>query len=587
MYIVGKSMAANCAEEVFTEGQWKEIQRLVSSLDSRQSAWLSGYLAGLKHDTPAVAQSNSPASEVLVAFGSETGNSEKIAGELLNLLSQRGTPAVVKNLSSLRPRQLSKYQYALLICSTHGDGDPPEPVTNFFTTLMEKDAPRLPDLNYAVLSLGDSSYEHFCTAGKQLDERLASLGAVRLAFRQDCDVDFAVPAKHWMNDVIKTLPGSAAPVARKPVARTETEAGYSKENPLTVSVLENLCLSDSERPEPIHHIELSLEVSDFKLNPGDAVGVLAKNPSTLVDRVLEAAKLAGEQSVTINHRNIPLAQALLEECDLNIPSKSFLEKWAQASGSKELKTIVEGDAKEQRSFLRSHQILDLIGSYPASVSAQNFVESLRPLQPRLYDVANSLNAMDDELHLTVKRYNYPFRDRHEIGVASDYLVNLPKNAALKIYPHRNARFHLPEKSDAPLILVADGTGIAPFRAFMQEMKASGLTHPCWLVFSEQSFEEDFLYQTEWQEAVDEGLLERVDSVFYQDQPNRSLADLLIEQNKMLLDWIKAGAHLYLCGDKSLLGNCETTLQAWLEKTATQGVNWQSMNAGKRIHRNVY
>ncbi|HEX5538347.1 MAG TPA: sulfite reductase flavoprotein subunit alpha, partial [Methylophilaceae bacterium] len=468
---VEKSMAASYAENVFTESQWYEIQRLIGTLDSRQSLWLSGYLAALEKPFAANQEHSSSAAEVLIAFGSETGNSEKLARQLTALATEQGLQAVMKDLASLRARQLSKYHYVLLICSTHGDGDPPEPITTFYTSLMDEDAPRLPNMHYAVLSLGDSSYEHFCTTGKQLDERLASLGAARLAFRQDCDVDYAAPAKQWMDDVLKTLPRATSAAVSKPVAVVDKQTQYSKENPLTVKVLDNLCFSSDHRPDPIHHLELSLDVADFQLSPGDAVGVLAKNSATLVDAILKAANLPAEQTVSINHRSIALAQALAEECDLNIPSKNFLAMWAELSASAELAAMVHAESKEQRSFLRNHQIMDLISTYPAQASAQDFVASLRPLQPRLYDVANSLNLVDDELHLTVKQYSYPFRDRNETGVASDYLINLQKNSSLRIYPHRNARFHLPENLDAPLILIADGTGIAPYRAFMQEIEA--------------------------------------------------------------------------------------------------------------------
>lgn len=589
-------MTANYAENVFTESQWDEIQRLISNLDSRQSLWLSGYLAALEKplekppEKPLSPQTSSAASEVLIAFGSETGNGEKLARQLAAQLGAQGIPAVVKDLASLRARQLTKHRHVLIICSTHGDGDPPEPITNFYTSLMDETAPRLPELHYSVLALGDSTYEHFCTAGKQLDERLAALGAARLAFRQDCDVDFAAPAQHWMDNVLKALPRESATGIRKPAATAEKQAQHGKDNPLTVSVLDNIRCSSAERQDPIHHLELSLEAGDFKLSPGDAVGVLAKNSAALVNAIIHAAKLPAEQTVAINHRSITLAQALTEECDLNIPSRNFLSLWAEYSASAALAEMVVAESKAQREFLRSHQILDLLTDYPATAAAQRFVDSLRPLQPRLYDVANSLSAIDDELHLSVKQYNYPFRDRNERGIASNYLIDLPKNATLRIYPHRNARFHLPESQDVPLILIADGTGIAPYRAFLQEIEAGKRTHPCWLVFSEQSFEQDFLYQTEWQQALAAGLLERVDSVFYRDQPNTTLADAVLAQAELLSDWLKRGAHLYLCGDKTLLTACEHALQAWLEQSVQQPAQqsgWQDMNAAKRIHRNVY
>lgn len=377
-----KFMTASCAENVFTESQWYEIQRLIGNLDSRQSLWLSGYLAALEKPPANLLPPPSQianASEVLIAFGSETGNGEKLARQLAAQAGTQGIVAVVKDLAALRARQLAKHRHVLLICSTHGDGDPPEPVTNFYTSLMEETAPRLPELHYSVLALGDSTYEHFCTAGKRLDERLAALGATRLAFRQDCDVDFAAPARLWMDNVLKALPRDTT-AAGKPMAVAEKPAQYSKDNPLTVSVLDNIRCSSAERSDPIHHLELALEAGDFKLSPGDAVGVLAKNPPALVNAIIDAARLPAGQTVSINHRSIPLAQALTEECDLNIPSKHFLSLWAECSASAALANILAAEAKMQREFLRSHQIMDLLTDHPATAAAQDFVDSLRPLQ---------------------------------------------------------------------------------------------------------------------------------------------------------------------------------------------------------------
>ena len=577
-------MAANSAENVFTERQWHEIQALINNLDARQSLWLSGYLAALGKSAAPAAQSDTGAS-ILIAFGSETGNSEKLARQLATLAAEQGINTTLKNLASLRVRQLAKYQYVLLISSTHGDGDPPEPITGFYTSLMEDAAPRLPDVHYAVLALGDSSYEHFCTTGKQLDERLAALGASRLVFRQDCDVDFAAPARLWMDNVLKALPRSATTTSAAPQAEPAKTAQYSKDQPLTVTVLDNIRLSHEKRSDATHHLELLLEAEDFHLEPGDAVGVFAGNPSSLVDAVIAATGLPPEQTIMAGQRQLPLAQALTESYDLCIPSKNFLAHWAALSGSEVLAALVAGDAKQQREFLRSHQLLDIMREYPAQVEAQTLVDNLRPLQPRLYDVANSLKTTPDELHLVVKRYSYEFRGRNEAGIASHYLADLPKQAALRLYPHRNARFHLPEQNDVPLILVADGTGIAPFRAFLQEIANGERSHRIWLVFAEHRFEEDFLYQTEWQQAQAEGLLERVDTVFYQDEPDRTLANAIAESGQ-LADWLNAGAHLYFCGDKALLEACESELQASLTGNGAT-VDWQTIVADKRLHRNLY
>jgi sulfite reductase (NADPH) flavoprotein alpha-component len=342
----------------------------------------------------------------------------------------------------------------------------------------------------------------------------------------------------------------------------------------------------------VHHLELLLEADDFAIEPGDAVGIQVRNPAHLVNAVLKAAGLQHTEIVTINHRTISLDQALTEECDITIPSKNFLAVWPAIQAHTELIEQWNIDSKEQRNFLRTHQLLDLLVDYPVAntstkdISAQAFVESLRPLQPRLYDVANSLKFLDDELHLTVKKYVYAFHDREETGIASDYLINLQKNDVLHIYPHRNARFHLPEETKVPLILIADGTGIAPYRAFLQELQASERSHPCWLIFSEERFEEDFLYQLEWQQALEDGLLKRVDTLFYQDQPEHTLAELIIGQPKLLSEWLNIGAHLYLCGDKDRLTDCENTLQSWATQAGHE-TRWSTMNTNKHIHRNLY
>ena len=579
-------MAAHPAEHVFTERQWHEIQALIGNLDSRQALWLSGYLAALGKSAAPSAQPNSGSgASILIAYGSETGNSEKLAHQLSALAAEQGIATTVKSLATLRPRQLGKYQYVLLICSTHGDGDPPEPITAFYASLMEDAAPRMPDVHYAVLALGDSSYEHFCVTGKQLDERLAALGATRIIFRQDCDVDYAAPARLWMDNVLKALPRDSAATNAAPQTEPVKTAQYGKDQPLTVTVLDNIRLSHEKRSDANHHLELLLEVEDFHLEPGDAVGIFASNPAPLVEAVITAAGLTPEQTVTAGQRSLPLAQALGEIYDLCIPSKNFLTLWAQLSGSEALAALVAGEAKPQREFLRSHQLLDIMREYPAKVEAQALVDNLRPLQPRLYDVANSLAATPDELHLTVKRYSYEFRGRDQAGIASHYLADLPKQAALRLYPHRNARFHLPEQHDVPLVLIADGTGIAPYRAFLQEIGAGERSHRVWLAFAENRFEEDFLYQTEWQQAKADGLLERVDTVFYQDEPGRTLASVIAESGQ-LADWLNAGAHLYFCGDKALLEACESELQAYLAGNGA-AVDWQAIVADKRLHRNLY
>lgn len=585
--------SANPIPHLFSEEQWAQVQQLLDRLDDHQSVWLSGFLAARK--APATAPASLPAgtSRILIAFGSETGNSETLARKLGGLLQNKNIHYQLSSLADIKPRALSRIDYLLVICSTHGDGDPPEPAAPFYEALMAEQAPQLPAMKYAVLALGDSSYEHFCTTGVRLDERLEELGGQRIVARRECDVDFEKLADEWIQQVVSTLP--VTPSVTQPIAKmaapgilsaAPTKASYSKQHPLAVEVLENICLSDASRLSPIYHLELLLDQPDFTLQPGDAVGVLPHNPPALVAAVLDATSLPGDQAVMINNRALPLVEALREHLDLTIPSQNFLTEWAQLSQDSTLLQQVEADTKTRREFLRSTQILNLLRTCPANPEAQHLVDNLRPLQPRLYDIANHTSTDTDELHLTVKRFRYTMNQLTLDGIASDYLRQLQPGETLRIYPHHNKRFHLPEQKDVPLILIASGTGIAPFRAFVQEIIQSDRSHACWLAFRERSFEEDFLYQLDWQQASAQGIVHKLDTAFYQDHPQRTLADPLVEQIEELSNWLERGAHIYLCGDKDPLAECEAYLQTQYDARQGQSA-WKQLAQVKRIHRNLY
>jgi len=583
-------MLNNPATNLFADHLWKEVQDMLDRLDEAQSAWLIDYLAA-KPNGREVISSPSQKTNVLIAYGSETGNSESLARQLGNQAEKEGIQARVTTLADVRVRQLPKYQYLFVICSTHGDGDPPQPISAFYNALMEEEAIDLQQLNYAVLALGDSTYEHFCATGKQIDARLAALHAARLLARVDCDVDYAAAAQTWMDAILKAVPRDKSVIARQSlshhsVSQQAARKAYSRQQPLVVEVLENLRLSANHRTNAIHHIAIAADASDFSIEPGDAVGVLVENPPALVAAILDAANLSGEQAVLVDNHAMPLVQALRETRDLTVPGQRMLESWAQLANDDRLKAALAADHKIQRDFLRTHQIIDLISKYPATPDAQGLVDCLRPLQPRLYDLANSQRYIGDELHLTVQQYRYSFLNRVELGIASDYLLNIQPGESMRIYPHANPRFRLPEAQDVPLILIADGTGIAPYRSFLQEMRAAQIARPCWLVFAEQEFEEDFLYQLDWQQAHADGLLSRMDTVFYVDQPWRSLADPLLEQAQRFTEWLEKGAHLYLCGDRTRLTQCEHSLKFWLGETRRAEL-WEQINNSKRIHRNLY
>lgn len=582
----------------FSEGQWQQLHQLLETFNEQQAFWLSGYLAAGKLPAKNTVTSNA-AARTLIAYGTETGNSKTLAEQLAQRLGEQQVSARTVSLAELKPRALPKTDYLLLICSTHGDGDPPEPAVPFFDALQSDHAPRLEQVKFAVLALGDSSYEYFCTAGMVLDERLAQLGAQRILPRRDCDVDFQQPAEEWLQQVVELLPRSQAGAANgnlaqysfaiaapKVAARGENTKSYSKQHPLRAEVLDNICLSHKHRELPIHHLELLLDAQDFALEPGDAVGIMPHNPPALVAAVLDACGLSGDQAILFNGSAMPLVQALREQLDLTIPSQNFLEYWATASAGDTLQLEVQADAKQRRAFLKQQQLLDLLLQHRGTADAQALVNSLRPLQPRLYDVANAIEADTDEIHLVIKAYEYPINNKNVRGVASEFLLQLQPGETALIYPHHNKRFRLPEQPDTPLILIGWGTGVAPFRAFAQRIAQGKRTHPCWLVFGEQSFEDDFLYQLDWQLASAKGILQRLDAVFVDDQPDAQLSTPLVAQLSELADWIARGAHIYLCGDKELLTRCEAALQPLYDQLMASPA-WQQLDRDKRIHRNLY
>lgn len=574
----------------FNAEQWQQTHQFIQALDQHQALWLSGYLAAMHGSvTNQKTQTKDAEQNILIAYGTETDNCKKLAQSLFQQCQTAGINTEMADLANVRVRKLKKLETLIIITATHGDGDPPEPITEFYEAIMADNAPKLSHLSFAVLALGDSSYEHYCVTGIYLDQKLEKLGAKRLLERVDCDVDFEEPASKWQQNILLALPKTELS-ANQPLtlAASTTSETVSKQNPITVEVLSNQNLSDLNRRKPVHHLELSLEQENFNIEPGDAVGVFVHNPPQLVAQVLNSTLLSGKAIVIVDDQSIALREALRSKRDLTIPSKNLLVLWAKLTSCEPLQALLEGDSKDLRSYLKQQQVCDVLSAYPASPEPQELIDALRPLQPRLYDVANSLSVLDDELHLTVKAYDYTFANRVEKGIASSYLLSLQAGDEVSVYPHKNARFRLPDDTNTPLILIADGTGIAPYRAFIQALATLPKAPPCWLVFSEQHYEEDFLYQLDTQKAYQDGVLSHIDTVFYGDMrfQNNTLATPLLNQGEQLINWLKQGAHIYLCGDKSRLETCEQMLKVFVDENLTQG-HWQQLAKAKIIHRNLY
>lgn len=557
-----------------TSDQWTQVNQLATSLSHEQAIWISGYFAGLSHRARAGAAAAeiaelAPPSQAGVAgaaatrlltvlFASETGNSKTLAKALVDKAAAQGIQARLADMAEYKTRGLKDEQDLLVITSTHGEGDAPQTAVGFFEFLESRKAPKLPQLRFAVLALGDSTYEKYCEAGKRVDRRLEELGAQRLADRVDCDVDYEDAADAWISTVIADLAPAApapvfAPVAATALSGAPSLAAFDKKHPFQAAVIDNIVLTGRGSTKETRHIELSLADSGLTYQPGDALGVVPRNDPALVDAILEKLSLSADAPVTVKQGTISLGEALSGTFEITALTPRFLDLWAEITGSDELQALRAPDQKEARAaFQHNHHILDVVGRFPApGIDAAKFVAGLRPLQPRLYSIASSLAAAPDEAHLTVSTVRYTLHDLPRTGVASGYLAaRTEADATVPVYIQSNDHFHLPD-DDVPILMIGAGTGVAPYRAFMQEREARGASGRSWLFFGERNFRSDFLYQVEWQELIKNGVLSRLDLAFSRDAaPKTYVQDRLRRQGRDVYAWLEEGAYVYVCGDSA-------------------------------------
>ena len=543
------------AHAPFSETARRLIDSALAGLDSTQRAWLSGFLAA-----PAAVAPANPVSTVkaLILYGTESGNSEKLADRAAKEAKKKGIASTVKNMADLSPADLKKHANLLVLVSTWGDGEPPDGATKFYKEFMAG-ADLLPDLRYAVCGLGDTSYEKFCQIGKDFDAKLESLGAKRIAAREDCDVDFEDSFTAWLDRSLTALAPGVSVVSEPTPAAAPTTSAFGLKNPFPAEVLENIVLNGKGSAKETVHVELSLAGSGLSYEPGDALAVIPCNADDVVAALLQAAKLAGDESIeTKASGKKALAEALREDLDITGLSRSVLTKLNEASPHPQLTALLEESAKEQlKNYNYGREIVDAISDFaPNGLPAQTLASLLRKLPPRLYSIASSPLAHPDEVHLTVAAVRYNSHGRDRKGVASCFLAdNAPTGQSVKVYTHANKNFRLPENGDTPIIMVGPGTGIAPFRAFVEHRAELGQSGKSWLFFGDQHYLYDFLYQLEWQEHLKNGTLSRLDVAFSRDQPEKIYVQQRIaEKGRDLYDWLQNGAHFYVCGDASRMAS---------------------------------
>jgi sulfite reductase (NADPH) flavoprotein alpha-component len=534
------------------------LSRLVDGLDASTLKWLSGYAAGLavaQGSTTRILSAAEPDASVIatIVHGSQTGNGRRIAEALAAKLQGQGIQARLIRAGEYPLRDLARERRLFVVMSTHGDGDPPEDARTFTDFLFGRRAPRLPSLEFAVLALGDSSYQKYCEIGRRIDERLAELGAIRFFERVDCDVDFETGAADWSARVSALLQQAqpAVPAARVATLRPVAVAAlWSRARPFTAELLTNQRITVGEGVRDVRHIELSLAGSGLHYEPGDALGVVAENPPQTVEAVLSAARLTGSEPIERQGETRDLAGWLRSGLEITRVTKPLIGRVAERSGSLELATLLRpGNETVLREFMTRTQLVDLLERFPANWDAPALAGSLRPLVPRLYSIASSVKEVGDEVHLTVARLDSSCDGSSRPGAASHFLATRGDAAKLPVYIEPNPRFRLPSDASRDVIMIGPGTGVAPYRGFLQERAATGGSGRNWLVFGARHFSSDFLYQIEWQRALKRGLLTRLDLAFSRDGgPRVYVQQRIAEAGRELYDWIESGAYIYVCGD---------------------------------------
>ncbi|GAC34815.1 assimilatory sulfite reductase (NADPH) flavoprotein subunit [Paraglaciecola polaris] len=550
-----------------SDTQWAQLNQLTPSLTPAQMGWLSGYLAGLAQTqvTATLPQANGPAAEasspekfITLLYGSQTGNAKALAQGYKAKLDAAGIAAKLVNMADYKVKQLKNESHIVVIVSTHGEGDAPDDAVELHDFLASKKAPKLPNLKFSVLGLGDSSYEFFCQTAKDFDKKLAELGATRIVNRVDCDVDYDEASATWaqqvldkVQDELKAKSNShvvAMPHIGKPTLSVAA-AQYSKKNPFTASLLASQKITGRDSVKDIRHVEISLEESGIQYRPGDALGVWFKNDPSMVDELLALLEIDGASEVSVAGDTLSAREALIEKRELTQSYPSFASAYAQLANNPELNALIE-DKAGLRAFLGERQIIDVVRQYPVKTDAQSLIDMLRGMTPRLYSIASSQNEVEDEVHLTVALVEYDAHGHAHQGGASSYLTKrLEEGAEIQVFVEKNDNFRLPESPETPVIMVGPGTGIAPFRAFMQEREAQETDGKNWLFFGNPNFTQDFLYQTEWQRFVKDGVLDKVSLAFSRDQEDKIYVQhRLLEQGAEVFEWLEQGAHFYVCGD---------------------------------------
>jgi sulfite reductase (NADPH) flavoprotein alpha-component len=587
------------------------LDNLTSNLNDRQLLWLSGYLYGLsknqnttfvsnvgevsnladvKIGTPQYKPQISSIStqepiKLTILYGSQTGNCKKAAQMTAAKATAKGIESKVVDMAEYATKSLKDEKHLLVIVSTHGEGEPPPPAEELHGFLSGNRAPKLPELQFSVLALGDRSYTLFCQSGIDFDEKLEKLGGKRIANRVDCDVDWHDDAEKWADSVLEKLVvevsanimqlegvahnyngnGNGHATAFVKEAPPQYIPAFDRKKPFHAPVLEKIQMNGRGSTKETWHVELSLEGSGLRYEAGDALAVIPQNSERLVSEVLKATKLDPSVSVSFDGQNSNLGEVLMEKAELSVLNRDVLNRYFELTKNDNLKQIL-ADPKAIQNYVYGRDIVDLVTEFPAEWTPQYMADILRKMPSRAYSIASSLEAHPDEVHLTVGAVRYSANGRKKEGVASTFLADRT-DETVKVFIEQNEFFKLPKDRKTDIIMVGPGTGIAPFRAFVEERAETNASGKNWLIFGNPHFETDFLYQTEWQQYLKKGVLSRLDVAFSRDQAEKIYVQhRILQKSKQIFDWLESGASFYVCGDKTrMASDVERALVAVAEK----------------------
>ncbi len=586
----------------FDDKQRKLLRELLGDISNDQALWLAGFIADNAKLGNFVAEAAPSASAIpiTILFGSESGNAENLADKAKKICAKMGFKPVVKDMFNTKPEDLVSVKNLLVIVSTWGEGDPPERAVNFFKSIKDAGAPKLSTgTNFAVLALGDTSYVDFCQAGKDMDSRFEQLGGKRIFDRVDCDVDFNANAMKFLEGIFpKFLAANGVDVSKieAPKAKASDFLSifggneYDQANPYIAELKDKVLLNEDGSEKETFHIEINLEGSGIKYQAGDALGLVPLNDSKMVADILAATKLSGDELV----EGKKLHELLLGEYDINSLTKPVVEAYAKLTDNAKVKELAA--QKDISEYSYGRELIDMLVEFPhKNIKADELVKLLRKLPHRLYSISSAQDAVGDEVHLTIATVRYQSNERKRKGVASGFVADdLKAGDKVKIFIKENKNFRLPENNNVPVIMVGPGTGIAPFRSFLQQRDAENAKGKSWLFFGEQRYLLDFFYQLELQEFKEKGILTNFDAAFSRDRPDKVYVQhKMLEKKKELYEWLEQGAYFYVCGDeKRMAKDVDATLHRIIAEASGKGESFAAeyvgkMKADRRYLRDVY